>query len=247
MNLFKKLEKIKLPLTPRRVAVQHLDWAFTFLLTKNPNPLMDVLKQMKSDIDGRTTLYDRADVNQDAEKEVHFLVELFVLSFIALMEDLAASLQLNSAGELWTPDPHPEFCKRMIERRNELEVSLATLEHIQIQFLGARVLPLELSVLILTFQMFSLWRLILGFEGIGERVLEPDDITKRARSKVRELAAVARQSACLESSARAAFSLLRPLISSMRGFEDFQFSNRLKLDKWKQALGLATHMRSNND
>jgi hypothetical protein len=96
MNLDGRLAKIKLRQTPRRVAVRYLDWAHSFLRTKEHCPLPDLFEQMKTEIDSPPNTYRAGQFKLDAEREVCFLVELYARAFTELIDNASASLHLNS-------------------------------------------------------------------------------------------------------------------------------------------------------
>jgi hypothetical protein len=230
-----RLQKIKLRLTPRRVAVQYLDWAHSFPRTKEPCPLADLFKQMETEIDSSRYIGQAGQIKMDSKPEVYFLVELYIVAFTELIDNASASLHLHSFAEAYLirpPVSRPEFYKRFVEQCNALSVSLAAIEQIQSDYLRKPVMLRKLTDFLISIPIYSQSQslLLLGpravsreaESGISERFLETHEVAEQARGKVRDLVAIARKTACLNSCNRAAISLLQPFAMLIKHSNDFE-------------------------
>ncbi len=244
-----RLRKIKLRLTPRRLAVQYLDWAQSGPRTKEPCPIVDLFKQMEKEIDAPSTEFHGRSLKEAAEQEVYFLVELYVVAFTELLDNASASLYLNSFVEAYCnrlPISSSELYKRLVEHCNALSVSLAAMERIQTDYLGKPVMLGELTDFLIPIPIYSqsLSLFLLGpgavlregESGISERFLLAHEVAEQARGKVRDLVALARKTACIDCCNRAALFLLRPFVALMKHSNDFKLCSGLAADKAKQKL-----------
>ncbi len=94
MSLSTWFAKIKLRLTPRRVAVQYFQWVWDFPRTREPTPLSGLLKRMESDLLSRLPSLEARRYYRSAEKLVYFVLELHTLAVTQWFE-VSALLQLN--------------------------------------------------------------------------------------------------------------------------------------------------------
>lgn len=247
MSVYGKLRKIKLRVTPRRVAVQHLDWAENVGRTKEPCPLPGLMKQMQTEI-GLSIAFLLDQHKLIAEQEVLFLVELYVRAFTELIGNGSASLHLMSFMEAYCvplPFSCPELYKRLVEHCNALSVSLAAIEQIQSDYLGKPIMSGELTDFLIEIQTYlsSLSLRLVGppavlgegESGISERFLEAHEVAAQARGKVRDLVALARKTACIDCCNRAAPFLLHPFLAFMKHADNFKLCC-LAVDKAKQEL-----------
>jgi hypothetical protein len=243
MNIDGRLRKIKLRMTPRRVAVRYLDWAHSFpRTTKEHCPLPNLFKQMETEIDFRSTFLH-------AKQEVCFLVELYFRALTELIDNASASLHLNLFVEAYCI-PRPVSCPglhgRLVEHCNALSVSLAAIEQIQTDYLHTPVMSGELRDLLIDIPIYSQSlslrllgpRAVLreGESGISERFLEGHEVAEQARGEVRELVHLARETASRISCERAGFILIGRLFAFRKHCSDFKLCVDLADEKAKQEL-----------
>lgn len=226
--------KMKLPTTPRRVAIEYLMWAHGFLLTEEPDPLPRLRKRMQDQIHAHIGDFGTASVTLEAERGAFCLIDLYALAVTAWIEAAGTTLLLISptlATGTRLRGPHPALSNRLFEQRERLSVYAAVVEKIETEDLGATVRAPSLRDSLALVQQ----ELTIALELMGAR--ESSDVAKvldtsRASAQAQEMLAALRNDAwtraSLEGCHRSALSLAQSQMTMLGRIEDFKI--------WRRAL-----------
>jgi len=223
----KKL-KMKLQLSPRRIAIQYVEWAHRFLSTREPDPLPEMLKRMVGQVQEQIGEFGTARETRGAEGDTFILVELYTLALSLWTEEIRTSLLLISAtlapGARLLPH-RPALLERLVCQLERLSVYRAVVEKIEADYLNAHVVPRILRDLLLHVEKECAAACErLGGSECGEvaKALEPTHLSAQVQARLQSLISEALTRASLESCHRSALSLAQTEVTMMARLKDWE-------------------------
>ena len=200
MNPRSRLSKIKLQTTPRRVAVSYIGWIHHALTNDEPYPLEDMVARLTEEIKSQSISLSEH-LTKQAQQQAFFLIELYSYALFDLIEELSSSLQLNGFALAYR-NPKITVCAELSDdlenQWNRLSVSHAAIELIERKYLGARVFPDELRVLVehqRTSIDMALAMISQRVPGRPARPLAPSECLMAAQTKMTTFLSYARATA----------------------------------------------------
>jgi hypothetical protein len=139
------LRGIKLRLTPRRAAVQYLEWMHKSASGPGKSPLHILLKQMRTEIETRyRQKLDVARSYDEAERALFHLINIYCNAVCALFDELVGLVQLTSFAEPFCnleQVPCQELAEELTDKCNRVALTYAIVQEIETASLRAPVLP----------------------------------------------------------------------------------------------------------
>lgn len=166
IDVSRRLSRIKLRVTPRRVAVQYIEWMHRF--EDEPFPLDDLLSQMRLDIQKKVAPSLVESTVQTAQKEAFFLIEIYGHSIVHLTELICETVHLGLLGYALSKRVLcPDLKRSLATRFNILLVAMGSLDKLETDYLGTSVVPEYLRSLVTSLGHIIEFQLALE-DGSGE-------------------------------------------------------------------------------
>ena len=151
MRVEVRLRAIKMNITPRRAAVEYLDWMHGLVFTQPPSPVRRLLDQMNTEIRARCERWpERKKAHLEATRELCHLIATYCLAAPRLVDELHGLVQFETFAVPYCVDrpSSPELVELLADRRNRVALTYAMVQEFEKQFLHAGVFPKYLHDLV---------------------------------------------------------------------------------------------------
>jgi hypothetical protein len=178
----------RLQTTPRRAAIQYLDWAQDALHNRNRCPVEGLLNKMRQEI--RANGDPDGSIRCAAQQEFARLCVFFLATAHSFVNGLCRLLYLAAAGKAFHYSgirivSGPRFSKELIEQYQCVCLDNALIEKIERDLLGAGVLATDIREIFLLAKRDVYFTLKLVSKDFTDRIVlcDPTEIAKQAEKK----------------------------------------------------------------
>jgi len=239
-----ELGKIKLRTTPRRVALEFIDW-----LQKGAGeacPLAASLARMKKEIESLMDHGRASSVYGNAVKQVRWLIELYAAGMSPLLDTMCECFQLLSFAQpyigLW-PVPSPTLLKLLVDARNRLFVRAAIAELVPVRHFRTTVVPQPIWDIYLSLHRALLLECLrisgTRFEGIG--LIDEETCFEEAQSELAGLESSARRVAGVVQPGWTAWFIRNRVLNMMASCQRWISKTELLIADWRRELDRKEH------